>query len=97
MYSKNYVKSPRVTVLRRSLWLWLLADIFKRIYHRCNLCIEVRREREILAKLTDSQLRDIGVHRADADAECRRSYFDVSSDRLALYEELDDGVSRLKI
>ncbi len=96
MYSKNYVKSPRVTVLQRSLWLWLLTDFCKRMISRCNLCMEVRRERDILARLTDSQLRDIGVNRADADVECRRSYFDVSADRVAFYEELGDGVSRLK-
>lgn len=97
MYSKNYVKSPRVTVLRRSLWLWLLTDYCKRIINRCELCLEVRRERNVLAQLTDSELRDIGIHRADADVECRRSYFDVSADRLAVYEELDNGVSRLKM
>jgi len=94
MYSKNFVGSPRVTTRCRSLWQWLLADYIRKAVNRCNLCVEVKRERELLAKLTDSELRDIGVHRADADAESRRQCFDVPVDRLALYEQLDDGVSR---
>ena len=97
MYSKNYAESPRATVRRRGLLHWLLQDFVRRVVNHCNLCMEVRREREILANLTDSELRDIGVHRADADAECRRSYLDVPADRLALYEELNDGVGRYKM
>jgi len=94
MYSKNYVESPRVPVRRRGLWRWMLADYVRRALNRYNLCMEIKREREILAKLTDTELRDIGVHRADADAESRRTYLDVPADRLAVYEELDNGVSR---
>ncbi|MGF1501903.1 MAG: DUF1127 domain-containing protein [Paracoccaceae bacterium] len=42
---------------------------------------EVRRQRRTLARLTDAQLRDIGVSRADADAEASRPFWDLPAHR----------------
>lgn len=39
----------------------------------------LRKERHDLYRLTDAQLRDIGVTRADAEAEARRSAWDAPS------------------
>jgi len=50
-----------------------------------NLCMEIHTERKSLARLTDQQLRDIGIHRADVDAECRRSIFDLPPQRQATW------------
>lgn len=37
-----------------------------------NLCLMRRRERWALRMLTDDQLKDIGLSRADVERECRR-------------------------
>jgi len=50
-----------------------------------NLCMEIYTERRTLAKLTDQQLQDIGIHRADVDTECRRSVFDLPPQRRATW------------
>jgi len=78
MFSKNYAESASPVSVRH--WRRLLIDTAKYI----NLCIQIKHEREILAKLSDSELRDIGVHRGEADAECRRSFLDVPNHRRSL-------------
>ena len=45
------------------------------------LAFRIRRERDQLAAMTDAQLRDIGVSRADADSEAARELFDVPRHR----------------
>ncbi|OED40365.1 hypothetical protein AB833_12230 [Chromatiales bacterium (ex Bugula neritina AB1)] len=47
-----------------------------------SLCVQIRKERTVLSRLTDSELLDIGVNRADAEAECRRTCFDIPSNRI---------------
>ena len=55
-----------------------------------NLCMEIHAERKTLARLSDQQLRDIGIHRADVDAECRRSVFDLPPQRQATWKSSSD-------
>lgn len=38
--------------------------------------VEVSRQRSVLAAMTEDQLRDIGITRADADAEAARPFWD---------------------
>ena len=81
MYSKQYIKSPPSTQKRHLFWWWMLVDYFGVTINHIKLCLEIKRERQILTKLTDSQLLDIGVHRSNADAESQRSFFDLPADR----------------
>ena len=87
MYSKKYVNSPLPTRIRPTSWWRLLIDYIRLAIRHINLCIKIKREREFLTKLTDSQLLDINVRRDDADAESQRSFFDVPADRLGLHTE----------
>jgi len=87
MFSKNFVETSRAKASGHIIWRWMLVDPALQIISYINLCIEIKREREILAKLTDAELNDIGIHRGDADAEARRSIFDVPEDRMNLYNE----------
>ncbi len=81
MLSKTCVESPHCTKKHRTFRHRLCFDYVRRAFRYLDLCYDINRERQMLAKLSDSGLRDIGVHPADADAECRRSFFDVSADR----------------
>lgn len=91
MHSKQLYETSSAVAHRQSFWRWLLNDYIKKLVVHCNLCIEVKRERAVLAKLSDEELRDIGIHRADADAESRRHFHDLPADRLGLYEDPDVG------
>ncbi len=42
-----------------------------------TLAFEIRKQRRILAALGDQELRDIGISRADAEHEARRSFWDI--------------------
>jgi len=53
----------------------------KSAYSRIKYLEQVRKERHELKSLSDDQLQDIGIHRADADHESARSYYDVPEDR----------------
>lgn len=81
MLSKNCVDPTLQTKAHHTIWHWLFIDYIRQAIVHLNLCVEIKQERETLAKLSDSELRDIGVHRADADAECRRAFLDVPEDR----------------
>lgn len=92
MLSRNHVELLHTVRKRHTFWRWLFIDYVRETVNRCALCAQVKRERETLAKLSDAELQDIGVHRADADAESRRSFLDVPADRAGYY--LDDGEDR---
>ena len=47
-----------------------------------ELALQVRRERRMLAGLSDAMLKDIGLTRADVDCEARRALWDVPADRV---------------
>jgi uncharacterized protein YjiS (DUF1127 family) len=47
-----------------------------------ELALQVRRERRMLAGLSDGMLKDIGLTRADVDREARRSLWDLPADRV---------------
>ena len=49
----------------------------------------IARERDVLRQLSDSQLCDMGITRAQADAEAARDYFDIPNERLTMYGQLD--------
>ena len=71
-----------------------VSDSVQRLKEYLALCFQIKQERDDLAKLTDSELRDIGIHPADAAAERRRSFFDVPADRRNVYpENTEDGRS----
>ena len=93
MLIKSSAEAPQVTKGRHTFIRWLFIDsirqLIKNAIKRTTLCMQIKREREILAKLSDTELRDIGVHRADADAESRRHFSDIPSDRSYLYTDLD--------
>ena len=88
MLLKSRIEFTLAVKGRQTLWHWLLNDYIRQVINRSNLYIDVERERKLLAKLTDAELRDIGVHRADADAESRRSFLDVPADRLNLHSNV---------
>ena len=86
MHSRQLFESTSTIPRRPTFLRWLLSDHINRFIARCTLYAEVKRERETLAKLSDEALRDIGVHRAEADAESRRAFHDLPADRADLYE-----------
>ena len=92
MFLKNSIERPLATKQRYAFLHWLLIDHIRQVIQRVNLCVEIKRERESLAKLSDAELRDIGVHRGDADAESQRTFLDIPADRLSL--DLDAGEER---
>lgn len=58
-----------------------ITDWFNALNERFVLHESVRKERDSLANLSDDQLRDIGLHRAEAERESQRLYFDLPKDR----------------
>lgn len=86
MLSKNCVETTN-SASGNSLWRWMLNDCIQQWINYINLCIAIKREREALAKLTDAEIHDLGIHRADADAEARRSFFDIPEDRMNSYAD----------
>ncbi len=63
--------ASRMAVVRFGRWIALL-----------QLAYEVRRERDQLAKLSPSQLADMGIHPGDAKREVERDFFDLPKSRL---------------
>ncbi|CUI77665.1 DUF1127 domain-containing protein [Cognatishimia activa] len=47
--------------------------------HSWQDLVELRRQRKVLGKLTDRELRDIGLTPYDVEREVSRSFFDVPS------------------
>lgn len=70
-----------VTLLRQKLILWSAA-------------FAIAHERKGLGKLTDEELRDMGISRAQADEEMRREFFDVPGERLRMNGVLDSCSTR---
>lgn len=58
-------KTPELTMLVFKIMLTL------------NLWLDTARSRKQLSQLGDAELRDIGVSRADADAESQRKFYDI--------------------
>lgn len=87
MYSKFIFNATLPTSNRHTIWWHLLINHIRSAINHVNLCIDIKHERENLAKLTDSQLLDINVRRSEADAETQRSFFDVPADRLDIHAE----------
>ena len=69
-------KTEKVFVNRTSL-----VDCARLATRYLCLCFIIKNERRALAKLTDMELQDIGLHRAEVNAEYKRSFFDVPADR----------------
>jgi len=65
----------------------MLIEYIQKTISHLSLCITIKTERETLAKLSNSELQDIGIHRADVDAERRRSFFDIPEDRIKMHNE----------
>ena len=65
-----------VSTIRQKLILWSAA-------------FAIARERKGLAKLDDHELLDMGITRAQADAEMNREFFDIPNGRLTMYGVLD--------
>jgi len=84
MLSKNSVETSRPLSGHHIIWYWKLVDYIRQAISVFILCTKIKHERESLARLTDSELQDLGIHRADVDAECRRSFFDIPEDRIDL-------------
>jgi len=56
----------------------------------------IARERKALRNLTETELSDMGITRAQADEEASRDYFDIPSERLTMYGLLDCGTEERK-
>jgi len=54
----------------------------------------IARERRQLLKMTDSELSDMGITRAQAEQESKRAYFDIPHSRLALRGLLDTAARK---
>jgi len=61
---------------RQSIARWI-----KSANNRIKFLEQVRKERDELKNMSDDQLQDIGIHRADAEYESARGYYDVPEDR----------------
>lgn len=78
---------------QRSWGFWcagIIAWLMERVV-LWSAAIAIARERSILRKLTDSELADIGISRAQADEEARREFFDIPGERLTMNGLLDCG------
>ena len=58
------------------------AGWISRAFLSLELAMQIRKERRALRQLGDAGLKDIGLSRADVDAELHRSFWDVPVDRL---------------
>ena len=58
---------------------------------RLSAAAAIARERKALSRLSESELKDIGITRAQAEREAAREYFDLPSQRLTMYGMLDCG------
>lgn len=58
-----------------------ISDLFQRLGRLALLAFRVNEERRQLAELEDWQLEDIGITRAQADAEAERAIEDVPAGR----------------
>lgn len=56
--------------------------VLSQLLSRIILALRIRRERDQLAKLSDSQLADIGVDREAATKESRRGLTDIPEHRI---------------
>ncbi len=65
--SKQFLLSP---------FSWIRSQIQER-FRLMELAEQVRDERIALSELSNSGLRDIGIHRAEADLEAGRGYWDL--------------------
>lgn len=68
----------KVFTLDLALRIWLETRIYLK---RSRLARQVALERRLLSQLSDHQLRDIGIHRAAADYESRRRFYDLPIER----------------
>jgi uncharacterized protein YjiS (DUF1127 family) len=59
-----------------------IADRVQRFIRVLELALDVRHERQMLLRLDDGALKDVGLSRADAWAEARRPLWEIPSDRL---------------
>ena len=59
----------------------LLADTGRFIADRLTLMLNVYGERRCMENLSDDMLKDLGISRAQLNAECRRSLTDIPSNR----------------
>jgi uncharacterized protein YjiS (DUF1127 family) len=91
MFLKNVVERKSGTGNEHSLWRWLISDSIHQLNSYIALCFQIKQERNDLAKLTDAELRDIGIHPADVAAERRRSFFDIPADRRNVYSDSGRG------
>lgn len=51
----------------------------------------IARERKVLRNLSDGELLDIGITRAQVDEESRRDFFDIPNARLTMHGFLDSS------
>ncbi len=65
---------------------WLYAQLKK-----WSAATAIARERKALLKLTQRELSDIGITRAQAEAEAKRDFLDIPGNRLTHYGLLDCG------
>lgn len=63
---------------------------------RFSAAATIARERKALGQVSETQLRDMGITRAEADMEAQRDYFDIPAERLTLYGQLDCGAQKCK-
>lgn len=71
-------KVSAIVVLRRwrREYLYRLGTALWRVVREITFRTERQRSRRLLLEMTDEQLKDIGVSRADATKEARRSILD---------------------
>lgn len=67
------VRSPRVRAWRA--FAGRLRVRLLRLVEHLEIVMQRRRSRLALLELTDEQLKDIGLSRADAEGEARRSFW----------------------
>ncbi len=73
-------KSPQRTLFRKVSTGFVNAA--GKSFSLVALFIQIGRERHALARLSDAELRDIGISRENANRESKRSVFDIPMNRL---------------
>ncbi len=75
----NAIQAVRHNVPRHHIkaMILMLIGLVRKTQRTLQLARSVRAERKALAKLTDRELRDIGIARADAEYESKRSSLDL--------------------
>jgi len=70
-----------IAITHRKSWIKRIVQFFRTQHELDEVKAQIRKERDALANLSDHELRDIGITRAQANREALRGYGDIPDSR----------------